>query len=351
MIHKNSLSREWITGLGEKLGKVDKALLEKAIRALFLAEQLHLKGLRFQFKGGTSLLLHLREPRRFSIDVDIVTIESRADIARVLGALCAEDEFVRWEEDIRPHKSRLPVEHYKVFYSTLFPGFSPENYILLDVIYQPDLPAWTETRPLEHAWLQRDGEPANLSVATIEGLLGDKLTAFAPTTTGILYEKNRPVEIIKQLYDIGALFDETGDMALVSSVYEKICAQQIAFRNLSATLADVLADSLRAALAICDRNEQNPDFQILKRGIVNIKPHLLHRFSIEDAIIAAAKVMYLTSLIGSNPGRVWARFSHAMELTPWSISTPDFNRFNRLKKTNPEAFFYIYQWWRGKDTG
>lgn len=66
MIHPDSLSLEWIQSVATRLGKVDKALLEKAIRALFLAEQLKVRGLDFQFKGGTSLLLQLPIPRRFS---------------------------------------------------------------------------------------------------------------------------------------------------------------------------------------------------------------------------------------------------------------------------------------------
>ena len=74
MIHPESLSLEWIQSVGTRLGKVDKALLEKAIRALFLEEQLKIRGLDFQFKGGTSLLLHLPTPLRFSIDVDIVLL-------------------------------------------------------------------------------------------------------------------------------------------------------------------------------------------------------------------------------------------------------------------------------------
>ena len=45
----------------------------------------------------------------------------------------------------------------------------------------------------------------------LDDILGDKLTAFAPNTTGIPYEKSglsRAMEIIKQLYDIGNLFEQ-----------------------------------------------------------------------------------------------------------------------------------------------
>ncbi len=43
-------------------------------------------------------------------------------------------------------------------------------------------------------------------------MLGDKLTAFAPNTTGIRHfkgDKDCSMEIIKQLFDIASLFDVT----------------------------------------------------------------------------------------------------------------------------------------------
>ncbi len=50
------------------------------------------------------------------------------------------------------------------------------------------------------------------------------------STTGILYTKNRPLEIIKQLYDIGSLFDQVDDLTKVKSVFEQVASQEIAFR-------------------------------------------------------------------------------------------------------------------------
>jgi hypothetical protein len=41
----------------------------------------------------------------------------------------------------------------------------------------------------------------------VEAIAGDKLTAFAPTTTGIHYGQDKALEIIKQLFDVGILFD------------------------------------------------------------------------------------------------------------------------------------------------
>ncbi len=46
--------------------------MENMIYALHLLEQLKLSGLDFIFKGGTSLILMLEEPQRFSVDIDII---------------------------------------------------------------------------------------------------------------------------------------------------------------------------------------------------------------------------------------------------------------------------------------
>lgn len=51
----------------------DLQLLEKTIVALYLLENLVSEGLKFIFKGGTSLVLLLNDLKRFSVDVDIIT--------------------------------------------------------------------------------------------------------------------------------------------------------------------------------------------------------------------------------------------------------------------------------------
>jgi hypothetical protein len=53
---------------------------------------------------------------------------------------------------------------------------------------------------------------------TIESLLGDKLTAFAPTTVGVQLrtDEGQPGELMqvaKQLFDIGTLFEAATNFA------------------------------------------------------------------------------------------------------------------------------------------
>ena len=343
MILPYSLSAEWLKSVSSKLGKVDVSLLEKAVRALFLAEQLKVNDLDFVFKGGTSLLLHLEKPLRFSIDVDIITSDDKATLIKAMDAVIKTGAFTRWEPDERMLRKDLPVDHYKFFYKSQFPSPTAENYVLLDVLYQTQLPVWIQQKTIQHPWLKTEGESIQLTLATVGGLLGDKLTAFAPTTTGILYTKDRPVEIIKQLFDIGCLYNLVYNLRETQTAFQTVAAEELKYRGLTISTSEVLRDSFSAALTICDRNQKDPYFQHLAKGIHNIKPHIFYRFVIEDAMVGAAKVMLLSTLLQQDFKEAPYKFGAAKDAMEWLIPTTDYNRFNKLKKTNPEAFFYIYK--------
>jgi hypothetical protein len=58
--------------------------------------------------------------------------------------------------------------------------------------------------PVKTEWLLTDEEPIPVTVPSAESIAGDKLTAFAPTTTGILYGKGKEVEIISCMMSISS---------------------------------------------------------------------------------------------------------------------------------------------------
>jgi hypothetical protein len=62
-------------------------------------------------------------------------------------------------------------------------------------------------------------------------ILGDKLTAFGPHTTGGLYGISKELEIIKQLYDIGALFDRVENFGEVKETYQNVVATETKYRG------------------------------------------------------------------------------------------------------------------------
>jgi hypothetical protein len=82
-------------------------------------------------------------------------------------------------------------------------------------------------------------------VPGFEDILGDKLTAFAPNTIGIPYEKNgdsRAMEIIKQLYDIGSLLIYADDTSIVAETFRIFAQTELGYRKCDPDIIPVLED-------------------------------------------------------------------------------------------------------------
>lgn len=148
-----------------------------------------------------------------------------------------------------------------------------------------------------------------VNIPAIESIAGDKLTAFAPDTTGILYKKNRPVEIIKQLYDIGFLFDLATDFELLKASYIKNVEEELKYRGLSLHWKDTLQDTFQACLTITLRDPKSEHFLHLQKGISNIVNFILQRFRLEEAVICSAKTAYLSRILLAD-GRSVVRHTH-----------------------------------------
>lgn len=342
MINKETHTIDWILNLKNKLGKrIDPKLIEKVIWALTLLEQLQLKGLNFTFKGGTALLLATEKPKRFSIDIDIITEHTEKEIIAVLQRIVEENTFLSWEDDNdRKHTPDAPIGHFKTYYESVVDGnIEP---ILLDLLYTPNPYPEVCELPIKHNWISTSGEDVIIKMPSFDAILGDKLTAFAPKTTGILYSKNRPVEIIKQLYDIAFLFDNMANLEIVRSSYNKVVLEEIGFRKLGITATEVLEDTWQACYALAERDIKSEEFNHLQLGIRNFTNFIIDRFSIEEAITAAAKVAYLTKLIQSDTEVKIGRFKNPLEIKDWLIEDQEYNKLNKLKKNNPEAFYYWY---------
>jgi hypothetical protein len=56
----------------------------------------------------------------------------------------------------------------------------------------------------------------------------------------------------------------------------------------------------------------------------------------------AAKAAYLSNLIKNNKQKI-ERFGDEKSVIPLTIETPHNTKLNKLKKTNPDAFWY---WWK-----
>lgn len=191
MIRKECFTTEWIGRVSSELHYNDKNLIEKVIRALSLLEMLVGAGCPLVFKGGTALMLILgKSAHRLSIDIDIICPPG----TNVEEYLQSFPDFGFTGLEIVERKQRgdtsIPKSHSKMFYQIAYKsGKEEQSYILLDVLYEDIHYFHTGQVAIDSPFILLDGEPLLVTVPSAEDILGDKLTAFAPNTTGIPYYK------------------------------------------------------------------------------------------------------------------------------------------------------------------
>jgi len=95
MIQPHCHEAEWINDQCKKMNAVNADIVERSIYAFNLLEGLVETGVDFVFKGGTSLLLHFDDPRRLSIDIDIVSNTDQEELENNLDEIVASRPFTR----------------------------------------------------------------------------------------------------------------------------------------------------------------------------------------------------------------------------------------------------------------
>ena len=350
MIDPRSRSLEWIQQAQQHIpGVSDTPLVEKAIRALSLLESLVRSGCPFIFKGGTALMLHLDTSRRLSIDVDIVCPPG-TDITQYLGKFGQEYGFTGAEEIERISRTGVPKSHAEYHYAVTYPSGHPTDKILLDVLYEDIHYNQVVNLPIASPMLIQDGDPVTVPCPSLADMLGDKLTAFAPHTTGIPFFKHEDpffMEIMKQLYDISSILDRIDDLSAVRKTYAEIVPIELGYRKLDhLTQADVLNDTYQSAMNICLRGAlDRTEFSYYADGARRVNSFIIpESYNADVAIRDAAKVAYLVRLIQTGANEV-KHYSPEMdtELAAALIEDQSLNKLNRIKKISLEAFYYCLQ--------
>ncbi|MBC8400725.1 MAG: nucleotidyl transferase AbiEii/AbiGii toxin family protein [Candidatus Marinimicrobia bacterium] len=198
MVSQGCFKLDWIAQIRERYPKTDPSIIEKTIYAFELLGLLVENGLDLIFKGGTSMLLQIDKPRRLSIDIDIIS-----DVEETrFESMIANSVFHRYELDKRI-AGDIPKSHHKYYYQSKVNN--REDYILLDVVNSANpYPKLIDRKILTDFFVL--DEETFVQIPTHDCLLGDKLTAFAPNTIGVPYNKNKSMSIIKQLIDVDDLF-------------------------------------------------------------------------------------------------------------------------------------------------
>jgi len=349
MIQPNSRTIEWMKQVAAENKFSDIALIEKSIRAFSLLESLVLSGCPFVFKGGTALMLHMDSAKRLSIDIDIIC-PLCTNMEEFVQKHAQEYGFgdVKLVERVTSHN--VPKTHAKFFYQVTYVTNTETECILLDVLFEDIHYHDIEQLPIQSRFLKLEGEPAMVNVPGKADMLGDKLTAFAPNTTGIPYfkgDKDCSMEIIKQLFDVASLFDVTNDVTVVAETFKKFATVELQYRNLDPeNITQVLDDIFQTSLCICLKGQVEPDtFKLLQTGTKRIQSFIhSEKYNIDSAITNASKAAYLSVLIAN--GITTAVHFDPQNIEPLRdavIKEPLNTKLNKLKKSNIEAFFY----WNG----
>lgn len=344
MILPESFSQQWINShrSNSKFAKINPPIVEKMIYALALLEALVRHKLNFVFKGGTSLVILMPEPKRFSVDIDILTQHTKDELEKTFNNISTEGLFIQWEIDApRSYLGTIPKAHYLFRYN---PQLNlTAGYILLDILFEEHCYPVILSAPIKSTWIVVSDNPFHVQAPSIESILGDKLTAFAPNTTGVLYGKNKSLEIVKQLHDVGHLFDRAGNVEIIANSFSAIVSQEIAYRKLGITANEVLDDIISTALLISQtpRNHSPADatkYQEIHKGISQFGSYLMSgKFHLQEAIESAAKAAYIAAKIKTRNFEPISRYDGVYQ---FQFSTMPYNTLNWLRKNRNGAIFY-----------
>ncbi len=339
MISKNSFSLEHILSL-RNIYHLDPILLERVIFAFGLLESLKKVKLPFIFKGGTCLMLLLDKPMRLSTDIDII-IENTINIESYINKIADIYPFKSVEEQNRIGKNNIEKRHFKFTYVS--PINDNEIYILLDVLIEKNNYNLLIEKEIKNDLLISEGNNYSVLIPSIDCILADKLTAFAPHTIGISIKSDKYMEIMKQMFDIICLIEHIDKYTDFIDSYNKIAKQEIAYCGVPINVNDVLLDTIEVSKNIISRGAfDSEEYKIYVSGMRSLKSHLFDsHFSANTAAVKLPKILYLaTCALKRQEYKDLVEFQKYKSI---SFINKDFSSLKYLKKVNLEAYGYCIE--------
>lgn len=336
MLARENFSEEHIREL-QAGSRRDPALLERAVYAFGLLEAITRVEMPFVFKGGTCLMLLLEHPMRLSTDIDII-VEPNTDVDGYIEKAATIFPFKKCEEQIRVGKNKIVKRHFKFTYVS--PITQHEIYILLDVLFEENKYTHLLEKEIFNELLLTEGEMLKVRIPNINCMLGDKLTAFAPHTTGIPLNSGKDLEVMKQMYDVSTLIDAFDDYDEVRETYTKVAESEIAYRGMDISVRDALKDTLCAAASIATRGKvRAEDYTMYLKGIHDVRGHIYaETFTAESAAVKAPKIMYMAACLIKNVP--FERIDDGSLYSREQLVNPALRNLKFLKKYDPIAYGY-----------
>ncbi len=350
MILTDSFNKDWVLSCKNKIKGSDPSIIERMIWAYYLAENLALSELKFLFKGGTSLALVFDKLRRFSVDIDILTNDTRDNLEKCLNKIVDNSTFIRYElDEKRSYKDGIPKAHYKFFYSSLVNDI--EDAVLLDVLFDNFSTTDILRSKIQSELLITEEPIINIVTPTINLFMGDKLTAFAPNTIGIRFGVSKEMEIIKQIFDLNFIFDNITDLQCVLNNYKIFSEKQIIYRSLDIEMKDTLQDTINTALMIAFgrsnvfNNEGDKEkYEEIIMGIRQFKQFSAGgNFTIDSVVLSTAKVAYLSYILLSKLEINFKKYNEDDDIKNYLIQKSDYSKLNKIKAIPGGALYYLNQ--------
>ena len=338
MLSRENYTELHINDLHAETG-ADPSILERTIFAFGLLEAIRTVNLPFVFKGGTALLILLDEPRRLSTDIDII-VEPGTDIDNYIAKAAKIFPFLSVEEHVRKESNNIEKRHFRFLFQS--PRTGKEIHILLDVLFEHNPYKRTIERPIRNHLLLSEGRDMIVTVPDKNGILGDKLTAFAPHTIGIPFGKDKELEIIKQMFDCWTLSGETDDFQTVADVYRHVAQVEMGYRSLSSSVEEVLLDTIDSCLCIMGRGGiRSDDYQGFIDGINSIQGHIFRgRINGENAGMMACEVMYLAACILTGQEE-YTRVTDPGQYSQDRLTMKGAKKIGYIRNVDPLAYAYL----------
>ena len=337
MIDKKIYSKEYIDEV-MLTQKCDPTILERTIFAFGLLEALVAVGARFIFKGGTSLMLLMDTPLRLSTDIDIIA-EPGIDMEVYVKKASEVYPFVGYEENKRKGANNIVKQHFRFFFRSVLQQ-GKEISVLLDILYEENHYANVIEREIHNSIVCTEGLPTMVIVPSVESILGDKLTAFAPHTIGVKpvteYENriiDKKIEVVKQFFDVASLYDVAENQREITESYFNTAGAEIRYRGLNISPEECLRDTFNSALSIYSKGKfYAEDYKDYLFGIRGLGGFLINtKFNGETVFRQAAKVMYLSACILNDK-------SITQEVPEAELLTGEYAKLNQTRKIDRKAF-------------
>ncbi len=249
--------------------------------------------------------------------------------------------FISCEEQVRVGRNDIEKRHFKFIYQS--PLQRREFYILLDILFAEVPYVETVQKEIKNDLIIVEEPKMFVTVPSIECILGDKLTAFAPHTTGIPLGVGKALEIAKQLFDVATLLAEMENQHIVQKTYDRVVREELAYRGLEITKEDVLWDTIHTCLNIISRgNFDSQDYAEYMRGIKSVDTHILTMsYSGEVAMCQACQIMYFVTCMLK--GKEYIKIENPENYIDCNITDRKYKNLNKMKKQKLEAYGYLYE--------